>query len=112
TGATIVPVRIEGSGRTYFGRLAGIYPLRLLPKIRIFNQAQRTIPMPQLPSAKQRRRRAGELMRHILLEMLVASRPQRTLFEGFLDTPPTFRNGYLLLVAPRHKHGTYGPLLP
>ena len=25
--ATVVPVRIEGSGRSYFGRLAGIYPL-------------------------------------------------------------------------------------
>ena len=53
TGATVVPVRIEGSGRSYFGRLAGIYPLRLLPKIRIMIQPKRTIPMPQLPSAAQ-----------------------------------------------------------
>src|SRR5215472_16799887 len=80
TGATIVPVRIEGSGRTYFGRLAGVYPLRLLPKIRIFIQPPRRIPMPALASAKERRRRAGELMRRILLDMLVATRPQRTLF--------------------------------
>src|SRR6185312_10428022 len=35
TGATVVPVRIEGAGRTYFGRLAGIYPLKLFPRIRI-----------------------------------------------------------------------------
>ena len=70
TGATVVPVRIEGSGRSYFGRLAGIYPLKLFPKIRIAIQARRQIPMPALPSAKLRRRRAGELMRRILLDML------------------------------------------
>ena len=28
TGATVVPVRIDGAGRSYFGRLAGIYPPR------------------------------------------------------------------------------------
>src|SRR6185312_15946366 len=75
TGATVVPVRIEGAGRTYFGRLAGIYPLKFFPKIRIAIQPRREIPMPQLPSAKLRRRRAGELMRRILLDMLVATRP-------------------------------------
>ena len=49
TGATVVPVRIEGSGRSYFGRLAGIYPLKLFPKIRIAIQPRRQIPMPSLP---------------------------------------------------------------
>ena len=44
TGATIVPVRIEGAGQSYFGRLAGIYPLKLFPKISISIQARRTIP--------------------------------------------------------------------
>ena len=111
TGATIVPVRIEGSGRTYFGRLAGIYPLQLLPKIRILIQPPRTIPMPQLPSAKQRRRRAGELMRHILLDMLVATRPQRTLFEAFLDARATFGNGYRLVEDVRLKEESYGSIL-
>ncbi|MGB0129713.1 MAG: 1-acyl-sn-glycerol-3-phosphate acyltransferase, partial [Rhodocyclaceae bacterium] len=85
TGATIVPVRIDGAGRSYFGRLAGIYPRKLFPKVTISIQPRRHIPMPDLPSAKERRRRSGELLRHILLDMLVATRPQRTLFEAFLD---------------------------
>src|SRR5262245_19269041 len=85
TGATVVPVRIEGAGRSYFGRLAGVYPLQLFPKIRIAIQPRRQIPMPQLPSAKLRRRRAGELIRSILLDMLVATRPERTLYQAFLD---------------------------
>lgn len=111
TGATVVPVRIEGAGRSYFGRLAGIYPLRLLPKIRIAIQPSRRIPMPQLPSAKQRRRRAGELMRRILLDMLVATRPQRTLFQAFLDAKATFGARYRLVEDVRLKEESYGSLL-
>jgi len=111
TGATIVPVRIEGAGRTYFGRLAGIYPLKLFPRIRIAIQPRRTIPMPQLPSAKLRRRRAGELMRRILLDMLVATRPQRTLSESFLDAKATFGSRYRLVEDVRMKEESYGSLL-
>ena len=111
TGATVVPVRIEGSGRSYFGRLAGIYPLKLFPKIRIAIQPRRQIPMPALPSAKLRRRRAGELMRRILLDMLVATRPQRTLSEAFLDAKATFGSRYRLVEDVRMKEESYGSLL-
>ena len=111
TGATVVPVRIEGSGRSYFGRLAGIYPLKLFPKIRIAIQPRRQIPMPALPSAKLRRRRAGELMRRILLDMLVATRPERTLSEAFLDAKATFGSRYRLVEDIRLQEETYGSLL-
>jgi len=40
--------------------LAGVYPRQLFPKVTISIQPHRTIPMPDLPSAKLRRRRAGE----------------------------------------------------
>jgi acyl-[acyl-carrier-protein]-phospholipid O-acyltransferase/long-chain-fatty-acid--[acyl-carrier-protein] ligase len=111
TAATVVPVRIEGSGRSYFGRLAGIYPLRLFPKIRIMIQPRRSIPMPALPSAKLRRRRAGELMRHILLDMLVTTRPRRTLYRAFLDAKATFGSGYRLVEDIRLQEESYGTLL-
>jgi acyl-[acyl-carrier-protein]-phospholipid O-acyltransferase/long-chain-fatty-acid--[acyl-carrier-protein] ligase len=111
TCATVVPVRIEGAGRSYFGRLAGIYPLKLFPKIRIAIQPRRTIPMPELPSAKLRRRRAGELMRRILTDMLVATRPQRTLFDAFLDAKATFGSGYGLVEDVRLKEESYGSML-
>jgi acyl-[acyl-carrier-protein]-phospholipid O-acyltransferase / long-chain-fatty-acid--[acyl-carrier-protein] ligase len=111
TGATVVPVRIEGAGRSYFGRLAGIYPLKLFPKIRIAIQPRRRILMPQLPSARLRRRRAGELLRRILLDMLVATRPERTLFEAFLDAKHTFGARYRLIEDVRFKEESYGSLL-
>jgi acyl-[acyl-carrier-protein]-phospholipid O-acyltransferase/long-chain-fatty-acid--[acyl-carrier-protein] ligase len=111
TGATVVPVRIEGAGRSYFGRLAGIYPLKLFPKIRIAIQPRRQIAMPELPSAKLRRRRAGEVMRGILLDMLVATRPERTLYQAFLDAKATFGSRYELVEDIRLKEDSYGSLL-
>ncbi len=111
TGATVVPVCIQGAGRSYFGRLAGIYPLRLLPKIRIMIQPRTRIGMPQLPSAKERRRRSGELMRRILLDMLVATRPRRTLYQAFLEAKSSFGAGYKLVEDIRLREESYGSLL-
>jgi acyl-[acyl-carrier-protein]-phospholipid O-acyltransferase/long-chain-fatty-acid--[acyl-carrier-protein] ligase len=111
SGATVVPVRIEGAGRSYFGRLAGIYPLKLFPRITLTVLAPRSIPMPTLPSAKLRRRRAGELMRRILLDSLVATRPERTLFEAFLDARETFGSRYNVVEDIRLKEESYGSLL-
>jgi acyl-[acyl-carrier-protein]-phospholipid O-acyltransferase/long-chain-fatty-acid--[acyl-carrier-protein] ligase len=111
TGATVVPVRIDGAARSYFGRLAGVYPRKAFPKVSIAVQPRRTIPMPALPSAKLRRRRAGELMRRILLDMLVATRPQRTLFDAFLDAKETFGAQYRLVEDVRLQEESYGSLL-
>src|SRR5579859_191757 len=111
TGATVVPVRIEGSGRSYFGRLAGIYPLQWFPTIRIMIQPRRQIPMAPLPSAKLRRRRAGEVMRRILTDMLVATRPRRTLFNAFLDAKATFGSSYSIVEDVRLQEESYGSLL-
>jgi acyl-[acyl-carrier-protein]-phospholipid O-acyltransferase/long-chain-fatty-acid--[acyl-carrier-protein] ligase len=111
TGATVVPVRIEGAGRSYFGRLAGVYPLKLFPKVNIAIQPRRQIPLPGLPSAKQRRRRAGELMRRVLLDMMVATRPERTLYGAFLDAKQTFGSRYRLIEDVRMHEESYGSLL-
>ncbi|MBV8805132.1 MAG: AMP-binding protein [Sinobacteraceae bacterium] len=74
-------------------------------------QPRRRIPMPQLPSAKLRRRRAGEILRNILLDMLVATRPTRTLFDAFLDAKATFGSGYKLVEDVRMVEESYGSLL-
>jgi acyl-[acyl-carrier-protein]-phospholipid O-acyltransferase/long-chain-fatty-acid--[acyl-carrier-protein] ligase len=111
TGATVVPVRIDGAGRSYFGRLAGIYPLKLLPQITITVLSSRQVPMPDLPSAKERRRRCGELMRAILLDMLVTTRLQQTLYQAFLDAKRSFGARYKLVEDIRLKETSYGSLL-
>jgi acyl-[acyl-carrier-protein]-phospholipid O-acyltransferase/long-chain-fatty-acid--[acyl-carrier-protein] ligase len=111
TGATVVPVRIDGAGRSYFGRLAGIYPVRLLPRIAITILPPRDMPMPQLPSAKERRRRSGELMRDVLLDMMVQTRVQQTLFEAFLAAKGAFGSNYRLVEDVRLQEESFGSLL-
>lgn len=111
SGATIVPVRIDGAGRSYFSRLSGVYPRRLCPQISLTVLPPRWIPMPVLPSARQRRRRAGELMRRILMDALVAARPERTLFQAFLAARRSFGSGYRLVEDIRQQEESYGTLL-
>lgn len=85
TGATILPVRIDGAARTYFSRLGGHHPRRILPQINLYIQPTTGIDMPVCPTARARRRKAGDAMRRVMQEMIFATRPQQTLFEALLD---------------------------
>lgn len=111
TGANLVPIRIEGAGRSFFGRLGGLFPRRLLPKIRLFIQPPRRIDLSGQPSARLRRRPAGEQLRQILQEMLVATRPRHTLFEAFLQARAQFGSRYRLVEDVRLREDSYGSLL-
>lgn len=90
TGATIVPVRLDGASRSYFSRVSGKYPRQLFPNIRITVLPPTHISMPEAPSAKLRRRKAGEAMRRLMQEMIFASRPQQTLYSALCDAADIF----------------------
>jgi acyl-[acyl-carrier-protein]-phospholipid O-acyltransferase/long-chain-fatty-acid--[acyl-carrier-protein] ligase len=51
------------------------------------------------------------LLRQILLDMLIATRPQRTLFNAFLDAKQTFGAQYKLVEDIRLQEESYGSLL-
>ena len=85
TGATIVPVRLEGATRSYFSRTSSAIKKQFFPQISLTILPEARIPMPVAPSAKQRRKIAGEAMRKIMQEMLFAATPQRTLFEALVE---------------------------
>ena len=86
TGATLMPIRLDGATHTYFSRVSGLAPKRLFPRITLTVMPLTTLPMPVAPTAKQRRRKAGEALRNLMQEMLFASRPEQNLMEALLDT--------------------------
>jgi acyl-[acyl-carrier-protein]-phospholipid O-acyltransferase/long-chain-fatty-acid--[acyl-carrier-protein] ligase len=85
TQATIVPVRLDGPARSYFSRLSGRYPRRLLPQVTLTVLPPTRITVAPQGSAKLRRRAAGDAMRKLMQEMLFASRPEQTLFSALCD---------------------------
>jgi len=111
TGADVIPVRLDGPGRTYFSRLSGLYPRHLLPRIRLSILPATKLEMPVASSAKERRRLAGEGLRRIMQEMIFSTRAETTLFGAFLDATNTFGRGYRLVEDVRLQEESYGSLL-
>lgn len=111
TGATLVPVRLDGGARSYFSRVSGRMPKRLFPKITISVLPATRIAMPDAPSAKLRRRKAGEAMRRIMQEMIFASQPRQTLYAAFLDAVETYGRGRSLLEDMKQIEYSYNDLL-
>ena len=117
TGATILPVRVDGAAESYFGRLSSSHPRRLLPKVTLTVLPVTAIPMPKPAqnishlSAKQKRRIAGEGMRGVMQEMLFQAQKSRTLFEAFLDAIDKFGCNHKLIEDMNEVEDTYQELL-
>ena len=116
TGATILPVRIDGAAESYFGRLSSHHPRKLHPKVTLTIMPTTSVVMPKplhhsFPTAKQRRRIAGEGMRSVMQKMLFQAQKNRTLFEAFLDAVDKFGGSYKLIEDLNETEETYQDLL-
>lgn len=111
TGAMLLPVRIDGAARSYFSRLRGEHPKRLFPKVTITILPTRHISMPVAPTAKARRRLAGDAMRREMQNMIFSSSPISTLFTAFLDALSTYGRKTMLVEDMRQTEESYGDLL-
>lgn len=111
TGATVLPVRIDGAARTYFSRLASHVPRRLFPRISLSILAPTRIPMPEAPTARQRRRLAGEGMRRVMQEMIFATRPEQTLFGALLEAAAIQGGGHRLVEDLKQIEYSYRDLI-
>ncbi len=111
TGAAIVPVRLDGTGRSYFGRVAGRHPRRLLPRITVTILPATRLSPSTAASPKLRRRAAGEGMRGIMQAMIFASETKQTLYTGLLDALRVQGRRRLLAEDVRGIEYSYGRLL-
>jgi acyl-[acyl-carrier-protein]-phospholipid O-acyltransferase/long-chain-fatty-acid--[acyl-carrier-protein] ligase len=111
TGATILPVRLDGPARSFFSRISGKYPRRLFPRVTISVLATTTIAMPEADTAKHRRRMAGEAMRRLMQKMLFESHPKQTLYSGLLDVMSIYGRSRRVVEDVKQIEYSYGDLL-
>ena len=79
TGATLLPVRLDGLSRSYFSRMTR-WPRKLFPRVSLTILPSTTLSVPEAPNAKVRRHKSGEALRRLMQEMALAQLPQRTLY--------------------------------
>lgn len=116
TGATILPVRIDGAAQSYFGRLSSHHTRKLHPKVTLNIMPTTSVVMPKpshhsFPTAKQRRRIAGEGMRSVMQKMLFQAQKSRTIFEAYLDAVDRYGSNYKLIEDLNETEETYQDLL-
>ncbi len=111
TGATILPVRLDGPARSYFSRISGKYPRRLFPRVTLSVLNTTHIAMPDEPTAKQRRRKAGEMMRRIMQKMIFESQPKQTLYSSLLDVMAVYGRKRRVVEDMKQIEYSYGDLL-
>ena len=111
TCAAILPVRLDGPARSYFSRISGQYPRRLFPRVTLSILNTTAITMPDKPTAKQRRRAAGEAMRRIMQKMIFESQPKQTLYSSLLDVMAIYGRNRRVVEDVRQIEYSYGDLL-
>ncbi|MDR2637454.1 MAG: bifunctional acyl-ACP--phospholipid O-acyltransferase/long-chain-fatty-acid--ACP ligase [Zoogloeaceae bacterium] len=84
TGATLLPVRLDGPARSYFSRMTR-QPRRLFPRITLTLLPQTGIVMPPGQKARDRRRKAGESLRRLMQEVAFAAQSEKTLYTSLCD---------------------------
>ena len=97
SGATVVPVRIDGPEFSPFGRMAGVFKIRWFPRISIRILPPTTLPMPEAPRARERRALAGDRLMQIMMLARMDTREPQTLFHA--------------LLAAQHRYGRRKPCI-
>jgi len=111
TGATILPVRLDGAVRSYFSRITGKYPRSIFPKITITALETSVLTMPEGDTTKHRRRKAGEAMRRMMQKMIFESQPKQTLYSALLDVMNIFGRKKLVVEDVKQIEYSYKDIL-
>lgn len=86
SGATILPIRIDGTQYTHFSKMRNTFRLRLFPKITIQILSPTHITAHKELSGKNRRKYSGHVLADIMTEMMFrTSHYRQTIFANLLE---------------------------
>lgn len=112
TGATLLPVNIDGAVFSYFRReKPEALPKLWRPRVRVTFYPYEQMPLQDAPTARERRKAASRWVRRRLEEIWFASRPQQTLFEAFLEAVEIYGREAEILDDIRFQPLKYGRVL-
>ena len=111
TGATILPVRLNGITHSYFSCLNDHQPKKIFPKVILTILPTSHIEMPIVTTAKLRRHLSGDAMRRIMQSIWFSATPATTLFDAFLDAKGVHGSKTKLIEDMRQVEENYGELL-
>ncbi len=113
SGATILPVRIEGAQYTHFSKLQNIVRLRLFPKISITILPPTAIHSDPSLTGKNRRKHSGHCLADIMTEMMFASSHQykHTIFSALLDARKVHGGSHVVVEDLERKPINYDTLI-
>ncbi|PAS91369.1 MAG: bifunctional 2-acylglycerophosphoethanolamine acyltransferase/acyl-ACP synthetase [Candidatus Dactylopiibacterium carminicum] len=110
SGATILPVRIDGAARSRFSLLGSQAPRTWLPRIRLFVLPPTRITPPSAPHGEQHYL-AGQAMRRVMTDLMFAGRREQTLPEALVEAARRRGRGWRLLGDVEHTDYSYNDIL-
>jgi acyl-[acyl-carrier-protein]-phospholipid O-acyltransferase/long-chain-fatty-acid--[acyl-carrier-protein] ligase len=112
SGATVLPIRVDGAQYSPFSHLQGVVRIRWFPPITLNVLPPRRIEPPLQVSIHEQRRRIGILLADLMSEMMFATgRWRQTIFSALLDARKVHGGGHLLLEDVRRKPLSYNRLI-
>jgi acyl-[acyl-carrier-protein]-phospholipid O-acyltransferase / long-chain-fatty-acid--[acyl-carrier-protein] ligase len=112
SGASLLPVRIEGAQYTPFSHLRGRVRLRWFPRITLSLLAPRNISLDNSLKGRARRNVVSRVLAEIMTEMIFAtSNYRRTLFDALLDARRVHGASHEVAVDIERRPLTYSHLL-
>lgn len=111
TGASILPVHIDGAARSYFSRTCDTSPKQFLPKVSLNILPATQITLPESLKGKERRKQAGNAMRQQMQGMVFESAPIKTIFEALIDAVALFGRNTKVVEDIKQVEESYGDIL-
>lgn len=112
SGATVIPVRINGAQYSPFSRLRGRVRTRWFPDIQLVVQPPQKIEVAEHVRGRERRKQAGQILAEVMTEMMFAtSNYEKTIFQTLLDARRLHGGKHIIVEDIERKPISYNQLI-